>query len=172
MMLSGDCMADQAVSDSGPLIHLAQISNFNLLSVFSRIFIPQAVYDEVCIEGRPGDKELRGSSIEICNISNEDVENISRCVDVILDEGETHALALCRKFDKNLFLTDDLDAREAGLALGLEVHGSVGIIARAYRYGLIDLGEAKSTLEDLYTVSDLFVARAIIESVIEEIEKY
>ena len=81
-------------------------------------------------------------------------------------------MALCRKFNKNLFLTDDLDAREAGLALGLEVHGSVGIIARAYRYGLIDLGEAKSTLEDLYTVSDLFVARAIIESVIEEIEKY
>ena len=76
--------------------------------------------DSLCIAGRPGDKELRGSSIEICDISNEDVENISRYVDVILDEGEKHALALCRKFDKNLFSTDDLDAREAGLALGLE----------------------------------------------------
>ena len=56
--------------------------------------------------------------------------------------------------------------------MDLKVHGSVGIIARAYRYRLIDFNEAKSALEDLYTISDLFVARAIIESVIEEIEKY
>ena len=90
----------------------------------------------------------------------------------VLDEGEIHALALCRKLGKNIFLTDDLDAREAGVSLGFEVHGSVGVIARAYRRGPVDLVEAKAALNDLYNVSDLFVARAIIESVIEEIEKY
>jgi len=46
----------------------------------------------------------------------------------------------------NLFLTDDLDAREMGKKFGLEVHGSVGIIARAYRECLIDLKEAENAL--------------------------
>ncbi|MCZ7399609.1 MAG: DUF3368 domain-containing protein [Candidatus Methanoperedens sp.] len=166
-------MADEAVSDSGPIIHLAQINRFNLLSVFSRIFIPKAVYDEVCIAGKPGNKELRRAGfVEVCEISNDDAEAISKRIEVVLDEGETHALALCMKLDKNVFLTDDLDAREAGVSIGLEVHGSVGVIARAYKQGLIDLIEAKAVLNDLYNVSNLFVARAIIESVIEEIEKY
>ncbi|MGB8218347.1 MAG: hypothetical protein WCE94_13695 [Candidatus Methanoperedens sp.] len=166
-------MADEAVSDSGPLIHLAQINRFNLLSVFSRIFIPKAVYDEVCIEGKPGNKELhRAGFVEVCEVSNDDAEAISNRIEVVLDEGETNALALCLKLDKNVFLTDDLDAREAGLLIGLEVHGSVGVIATAYKQGLINLIEAKAVLNDLYNVSNLFVARAIIESVIEEIEKY
>ncbi len=81
-------------------------------------------------------------------------------------------MALCQKLGKKVFLTDDLDAREAGSSLGFEVHGSVGVIARAYKNNPIDLNEAKSTLNDLYNVSNLFVARAIIDSVIEEIEKY
>ena len=165
-------MEYEAVSNTGPLIHLAQIKRFDLLKVFNRIFIPAAVYDEVCIEGRSGERELRASGIKICNVSNEDVETIEKGMDKSLDKGEIHALALTRKLGKNLFLTDDLDAREAGITMGLEVHGSVGIIAIAYRNKLIDLSEAKSALLDLYSISNLFVARAIIESVIEEIEKY
>ncbi len=166
-------MADEAISDSGPLIHLAQINSFNLLRVFSRIFIPKAVYDEVCMAGKPGNKELRRAGfIEVCEVSNDEAGAISKRIETVLDDGETHALALCMKLGKNIFLTDDLDAREAGVSLGFEVHGSVGVIARAYKQGLIDLIEAKAVLNDLYNVSNLFVARAIIESVIEEIEKY
>lgn len=166
-------MDDEAVSNSGPLIHLAQIKRFNLLSVFNKIFIPQAVYDEVCIAGKPGNIELNSAGfIAVCDISTTDIESINKHLDVILDEGETHALALCKKLRKEIFLTDDLDAREAGTSLGLEVHGSIGVIARAYKHGLIDSTKAKTALDDLYNVSDLFVARAIIDSVIGEIEKY
>lgn len=166
-------MDDEAVSNSGPLIHLAQIKRFNLLSVFNKIFIPQAVYDEVRIAGKPGDIELHNAGfIDVCKVSNKDIEAINKSVEVILDYGETHALALCKKLSKKIFLTDDLDAREAGTSLGLEVHGSVGVIARAYKHGLVDLTEAKAALDDLYNVSDLFVARAIIDDVMEEIKKY
>lgn len=69
-----------------------------------------------------------------------------------------------------LFHTDDLDAREAGKQLGFEVHGSVGIITRAYREGIIDLEMAKKALEDLYSISKLFVTRGIIEEAIKELE--
>jgi len=41
------------VSDSSPLIGLAQIQRLELLPcLFGEIFIPQAVYDEVVIAGR------------------------------------------------------------------------------------------------------------------------
>ena len=71
-----------------------------------------------------------------------------------------------------IFLTDDLDARDAGKPLGFEVHGSVGVIARAYREGLNDLERAKSALEDLYSISKLFVTKAIIEDAIKELEMF
>ncbi len=78
-MLNGAYMDDEAVSDSGPLIHLAQINRFNLLQVFSRIFIPQAVYDEVCIAGKPGNKDLHSAGyIDVCAVSNDDVEAVSK----------------------------------------------------------------------------------------------
>ena len=36
-----------AVSDAGPLIHLAEIDSLELLSAFDTHLIPETVYDEV-----------------------------------------------------------------------------------------------------------------------------
>jgi len=41
---------DKAVSNAGPLIHLAEIERFELLNVFTKIYIPEKVYKEVCID--------------------------------------------------------------------------------------------------------------------------
>jgi len=42
-------MDKEGVTNSGPLIHLAQIGRFKLLSMFSKIYIPRKVYEEVGI---------------------------------------------------------------------------------------------------------------------------
>ncbi|MBE0479048.1 hypothetical protein IBX65_08045, partial [Candidatus Aerophobetes bacterium] len=68
-------------------------------------------------------------------------------------------------------LTDDLDAREIGKSLGFEVHGSVGIIVRAYREKLIDLEETEKSLNALHDVSKLFIAKMIIDEAIGELRK-
>jgi len=49
----------EAISNSGPLIHLAQIEKFELLNVFSKIYIPKEVFKEVCSAGKQGEKELK-----------------------------------------------------------------------------------------------------------------
>ncbi|MCS4541927.1 MAG: hypothetical protein HY929_06375 [Euryarchaeota archaeon] len=166
-------MGLEAISDSGPLIHLAQIEKFELLTTFSKIYIPRKVYEEVCVKGKPGETELKkAKNIEILEVLDEDTEKIRDKVGSFrLDEGELHALSLCNKLRKRIFLTDDLDAREAGENLGFKVHGSAGIIARAYREGLINLKETKKALNDLYSISKLFITKAIIEEAIEELEK-
>jgi len=163
----------EAVSNSGPLIHLSQIGKFELLYIFSKIYIPKMVYKEVNIEGKPGATELKNAkNIQICEVFSEDIKNIeNKAKGFKLDKGELQALSLCNKLKKELFLTDDLDAREAGKSLGFQVHGSVGIIVRAYRKKLIDLKEAEEILNALYEVSKLFIAKAIIEEAIEELRK-
>lgn len=171
-MSNGDCM-DKTVSNAGPLIHLAEIGEFELLKVFSTIHIPEKVYEEVCIEGMPGDVEVRNAeNIEVSSILEEELRWIADKISFRLDEGELHALSLCSKLEAEIFLTDDPDARYIGKRLGFEVHGSVGVIARAYRNGLIDLEKSKRALESLYSISKLFVTKAIIEEAIMELETF
>jgi len=164
---------DKVVSNAGPLIHLTEIGEFELLKTFSRIHIPEKVYEEVCIEGMPGEREVRSAeNIEVLIVSKEEIEKVSSKIDLKLDDGELQALTVCNRFKVKIFLTDDLDARDAGKQLGFEVHGSVGVIARAYREGLIDLKRAKRALGDLYSISKLFVTKAIIEEAIKELEMF
>ena len=42
-----------AVSDAGPLIHLAEIDSVELLSTFDTLLVPEAVYREVEVGGVP-----------------------------------------------------------------------------------------------------------------------
>lgn len=163
----------EAVSNSGPLIHLAEIGKFELLDIFSKIYIPRKIYEEVCNAGKPGEKELKkAKNFEIMEVPDEDVAFIRNELKRIrLDIGELQALCLCAKLGKKLFLTDDLEAREAGKELGFEVHGSVGIIARAYKMGMIGLGDAEIALNDLYFASKLFISKAIIDEAIEKLKR-
>jgi hypothetical protein len=41
-----------------------------LLKIFSGIYIPRKVYEEVCIEGMPGEREVRSAeNIEVLSVS-------------------------------------------------------------------------------------------------------
>ena len=42
-----------AVSDAGPLIHLADIDSLELLSAFDTLLIPETVYEEIESGGVP-----------------------------------------------------------------------------------------------------------------------
>jgi len=55
------------VSDGSPLINLARVGHFDLLAVFySRIVIPQVVYEEVVVRGagREGSREVAGCFLD------------------------------------------------------------------------------------------------------------
>ncbi len=59
--------------------------------------------------------------------------------------------------DADWFLTDDLAARFFAQAIGIEVHGSLGIILWAAAVGLLDQEHAETALERL-TNSSLWVS--------------
>jgi predicted nucleic acid-binding protein len=143
-----------AVSDAGPLIHLAEIDSLELLSAFDTLLIPETVYEEV---------EAGGVPDGISDLSYELVEADERSVESEeLDAGERAALAVAREHEV-ILLTDDLAARKVASDAGVEVHGSLGVIALGYGRGLLDRGEAASRMRALQRETSLFVTEAVVE---------
>jgi len=99
----------------------------------------------------------------LSDLSYELVETDERQVESEeLDAGERAALAVTKE-RAVVLLTDDLAAREAASDAGVEVHGSVGVIALGYAWGLLDRDEAASLMRSLQRETSLFVTEAVVE---------
>ena len=143
-----------AVSDAGPLIHLAEIDSLELLSVFDLLLVPKTVYGEI---------ERGGAPDGISDISYETVEaDGDSAASEELDAGERAAIAVANEHGVVL-LTDDLAARSSAAEDDIEVHGSIGVIALAYARGLLDRDEAASRIRELQRETTLFVTDAVVE---------
>lgn len=150
-----------AVSDTGPLIHLGEIESLELLSPFDRLYIPETVYEEL---------ERGGVPNSLSSLSFERVVPESPFPQTgELDVGERAALAVTRECN-GILLTDDLAAREAAIEHGLDVRGSLGVIARAHAVGVIDRDGAASRMRSLQRDTSLFVTTTIIERGIRLLE--
>jgi predicted nucleic acid-binding protein len=162
-----------AVSDAGPLIHLAQIGDLQLLDVFSSVHIPDAVWMETVTAGRVDGTELTAAA----TIRRHAIDDaaLRRFVQEFgpfsLHQGETEALLLCRQLDSPLLLADDLAAREAAWRQGVRPVGSLGIVVRVYHRGRISLAGAENCIQRLYDVSSLFVAKAIADLAMEQLRQ-
>lgn len=54
------------------------------------------------------------------------------------DEGEAVAIALTMQMQAEWLLTDDAVARQFGESLGLEIHGSIGLLLWAVAVGHVE----------------------------------
>ena len=160
-----------AVSNAGPLIHLAKIGRINLLKeIFNGIIIPKSVKVEVIDKGKEKGKSdafLIGNIDWIKVVDDpSDVDQLAEKVGI--HRGEACAILLAKSLNVPVLL-DDSDARKFALGLGLEVVGSIGIIIRAVKLGLISKEDGLKDLERLANVMWLSVdvyekARKVIES--------
>jgi len=159
-----------AVSNAGPLIHLAKIGRLNLLkNIFNEIIIPETVKVEVIDKGKEKGKP-DAFLIDAVNWIRivDDPSNADQLAEKVgIHRGEACAILLAKSLNVPVLL-DDSDARKFALGLGLEVVGSVGIIIRAVKLGLISKEEGLKDLEKLANVMWLSVdvyekARKVIE---------
>ncbi len=145
------------VSNSGPLIHLAMIGRLDLLqALFGRVFIPSTVRMEVLDRGKEAGKPdafLIEREIENGWIVVEDpggsAEDIADSAG--MDAGEAEAIILARSRHCPV-LVDDMAGRRFAAGLGLEVTGSIAVVARAVKVGLISRDEGLDALEKLALV--------------------
>jgi predicted nucleic acid-binding protein len=98
------------VSNAGPLISLARIERFELLrELFGKLYVPQAVYDEVAVEGtgRARANETAkavGDWIEIREVKD---RAMVQSLLTKLGKGESEAITLALEMKANLVLLDD-----------------------------------------------------------------
>jgi predicted nucleic acid-binding protein len=164
----------RTVTDAGPLVHLAEIGCFPLLSVFESICIPDAVWQETVERGRVSLSHISGlHNIRRYTLSQPETSLfVKRNGLEVLHLGESECLCLCKQIAVQHLLTDDLAVRQAARLIDLVPVGSLGVVVRAYRLEHIPLAEAEHYLMDLYSVSSLFVTKTIVELAIEELRSY
>jgi len=157
-----------AVSDTGPILHLSEISIIDCLDIFSKIVVPDEVIKELKKNKIDVDKNL---DLRLLKDEWKDlVKILTNQKD--LDLGESCAISLALQEKINCFLTDDLEARIVAKEYDLEVHGTVGIILRAFREKLINKNKAIEKVKELKSKSSLFITQDLIEEVISSINEF
>jgi predicted nucleic acid-binding protein len=154
-----------AVCDAGPLIHLDEVGQLPLLRQFSPLWVPDSVWRETQMA-----RARLPDTAELTLVSPAERLRLRLPRRAKLHAGELDCLALCAKHPGAVFLTDDLDARDTAKKLGIEVHGSVGVVVRAYHTGQLKRPQAERVLRNLGSISSLFITPEIIEIAIEQLD--
>ncbi len=126
------------VSNTGPLLHLWEAGALEVLACAGEVLIPAEVLAEL---NRHGIRNLGDhcSWLKVSDPPSDRLAVLEPWIESgIIHAGEAAALALARHVDAAWFLTDDAAARLLGSTLGLEVHGSLGIILWAAASGSLD----------------------------------
>lgn len=162
----------KAVSNTGPIIHLSEVGYFHCLRIVENLLIPKAVESEIRSKNAPGKNELRNAgwitTKELGGVQKEKADKIAKDFGIELADAE--AIVLAKTNDIKLLFTDDKSAREIAGYYDLEVHGSAGILARAYRSKILSYEEVKEALERLHRDSSLYITDRVYKIVLDLIE--
>jgi len=137
------------IADTGPVNYLLLIGHIEILpALFERVILPSAVKDELAnpdtpllvrnwIAAPPSWVNVRHTEKPLPNISMAG-----------LGAGETEAITLAVELHADLLLMDDRRGVAAALQSGLTVTGTMGLLARAAKHGLLDLASAFDRLKE------------------------
>lgn len=159
------------VCDAGPIIHLDELSSGELLADFSRVLVPEAVWEEVTLHRA---NALTRVAVPFERITpagdiSPELEALIRLL--TLHRGEQQALQVAQGEPDCILLTDDAAARLAAQSLQLSVHGTIGILVRSIRRQQKTRDEVIALLRSLPVVSTLYIRQSFLEQIIREVEQ-
>lgn len=156
----------RVVSNSSALINLARIGLTLLRELFGVLIVPDAVWQEVVVEGagQPGADEIGSADW----IQRQPVMNIQlvQALQQDLDGGEAEAIALALEIGAEMLLMDEKLGRETARHLGLRYIGLIGTLVMAKRKGLI--GAVKPHLDMLRDIAGFRVDAALYAHVLKD----
>lgn len=149
------------VSNTGPLLHLSEAQSLDLLKQAGQISIPPfvAIEARLYLPAWQANQPSWIATIELLepNLNEAQIWQQSG----LLDRGEAEALALARQLNGNWFLTDDTAARVLAESLGVETHGSLGIVLWAAAAKHLRRDEAEQRVDAL-AASSLWISAGVI----------
>ena len=158
------------VCDAGPLLHLGEAQERDLLNLTGEIHIPQAVdaelslLDEEWARGRPSWVHVDAL------ISSYLEETVLWHRSGILDLGEAEAIALAQQLDADWLLTDDAAARVFAQTKALEAHGSLGVVLWLVAVEHLQRDKGEMILDRLDQTS-LWISKTVLAEAKEALKK-
>jgi predicted nucleic acid-binding protein len=140
------------VCDAGPVIHLHEAGILSLLRKIGEVFVPQRVQSEVSstIHFEKDWPEW----LQVISLSRNELKEAEMWTKIgDLHEGEAEAFVLARTLKVDWLLTDDSSARYFASNMGLEVHGSLGIVLWNVAHKYLSTKEGISALRSLRKTS-------------------
>jgi predicted nucleic acid-binding protein len=149
------------VCDTGPLLHLGEAGVRDLLSAPGNVHIPSAVD----LEMRSYEAAWHVHKPTWLHVTQLDsapaLEARAWQQAGLLHYGEAQAIALARQLRADWLLTDDAAARLVAQSLGLEVHGSLGLVLWATAMRHMNRTQAGAALDRLAR-SSLWVSPSVL----------
>jgi predicted nucleic acid-binding protein len=119
-------MTRVVVCDTGPLIHLSEAGALHLLSLAGDILIPPLVADEYEANAHGWKPPQWVKIVALEKNSSQQADEWVHSGQI--DAGEAQAISLTRQINAGWLLTDDARARQFAESLGIEAHGSIGVL--------------------------------------------
>ncbi|MCD6493504.1 MAG: hypothetical protein J7K36_06885 [Archaeoglobaceae archaeon] len=164
-----------AVSNSGPLIHLAKVGLLELINIYDTV-IPLEVKYEVVDRGKEKgvidaflvEKAIEEGWIKIINVSIDD--KFVKTAEVAgLHKAEIAVIHYAYKNSITALLDDDA-ARVFARSLGVRVRGTLGLLIEGLKEGLISYSEAVKGLDDLSKI--MYLSSDVYRLVLRKIERW
>lgn len=153
------------VSNTTPIISLLKLNRLDILQqLYSQIFIPVAVYNE--IEAGKSKRYYKDLSkiawISIAEI--QDKQAVKYFLD--LDAGESEAIVLATEINADLVILDEKLGRFYAKHADLKVTGTIGILIKAKAQGLIK--KLKPLLDEL-TDKEVWISEKLKSEILKKI---
>ncbi|HCE59211.1 MAG TPA: DUF3368 domain-containing protein [Prolixibacteraceae bacterium] len=154
----------KVVSNTTPIISLLKLNKLDLLKqLYSQIFIPLAVYNEIEAGKAKGFYKDLSKFDWIKIVEVKDKPAIKYFLD--LDSGEAEAIVLATELNADLIVLDEKLGRFHAKNADIKITGTIGILFKAKTHGLIH--ELKSLLEEL-TEKDVWISDKLKKEILEK----
>ncbi len=149
------------VCDTGPLLHLSEAGAIDLLSLVGDILIPTLVAIEFESNAQGWRPPQWVKVVELESSARQKAEKWTKANQI--DAGEAEAINLALQVKADWLLTDDAKARQLAESMGLEVHGSIGILLWTVAAGNIRDKSLAFNLLDNLANSSLWISERVLQ---------
>lgn len=154
------------VSNTSPITNLAAVGQLNLLQeIYTRIIIPQAVYDEMVGLGYPVPGTIEVQTLPWIQCQQVANRALVRELQEELDNGESEAIALAIALSADQILLDESPGRRVAARLGLKITGVLGVLLVAKGMGLIP--SVKFVMDDLIAIASFRISDRLYGDILQ-----
>ncbi len=157
----GGSAVHEALSDTGPVLHIHEIECSTALCIFDRLALPELVAEELrAYHIEPTALEVLGLEISIHPVERETWAAVMTHHPQLHPADAQIVVLALQSPQPRPVLTDDLALRKHLEHEGITVVGTVGLLIRAYTVERLTRPELEGAIDKLFTQSTLYLSRA------------